>query len=786
MATVRPLPKPLHSSLIHSFDTTDSNNNSKPTHSSAPPLVTQRSSVNTTHNTRTPPSQQHQQHQQQQQQPAVLVPPRRNVWRQSAPAGTLSMSQLRKRFEANEDPANGTPGPKSSIRNRLHNALHHHHNTNTNATTSTTNNTTTNNTNCNDHSSLASSGTVRPRRAGTLGTLRPTSSQRVITNSSGNNNSSDATGSRHAHSWRSPLDPRPATTTTTTTPPRPIPNKPDELRSNPRSTTSASSSSSSSRDLLAHSAPMPCTAKQHTPSPPPCPSSSASSLHLSDRSGDEAFTPSTNAPGYPPPRPPSAQYHNHTQQRNSEPSIVTVVEPAPESPVRSNSLATLSFKAPAPSVPPRTSAPNTPRNHGSASSSGSGNGGGSEEFRMVLDELINTEATYVSDLVVFTDTWIKELLNRNLLSTTETSLIFSNINQIKQLNTQLLVSLTALGLTPLAQIDFSGISAFMEFLKLYAEYCTNYVTATERLEALQKHNSDLGATLEELRQRPESKQLDIYSFMIKPLQRLTKYPLLLLQLMKALPPSHAHYSSLKVCYDRITSVVGEINEKQRAAEERLKMLAVQTRFDLVVVVPFRKIVKIGQFRRVQVSNKKQPLKKCHIFLFTDGLLIAKEKSKRDQLIATQGRNKLICESGGVIPLAVLSVSGSTPSSAFPPQSPPPATASLSVHPVPVIPSSSPFKSSSLTDTSFTIMRLDTNDSFLVPTDSLSEKQEWITAIQDTCANVKTPHQSPSAFSSSSSSPSVQHHDNNNTHTTDHRPTSPSLQMHYLPRPAATT
>lgn len=60
-------------------------------------------------------------------------------------------------------------------------------------------------------------------------------------------------------------------------------------------------------------------------------------------------------------------------------------------------------------------------------------------------------------------------------------------------------------------------------------------------------------------------------YLIKPIQRICKYPLLLNELLKYTPKSHEEYENLTLALDKVEQVVTYINERKRL-EENMKKL----------------------------------------------------------------------------------------------------------------------------------------------------------------------------------------------------------------------
>ena len=61
--------------------------------------------------------------------------------------------------------------------------------------------------------------------------------------------------------------------------------------------------------------------------------------------------------------------------------------------------------------------------------------------------------------------------------------------------------------------------------------------------------------------------MPLQGFLVKPLQRLCKYPLLFRELIKETPPNHADVTHLNNSFAKIKNIVDNANEKTRQVEE---------------------------------------------------------------------------------------------------------------------------------------------------------------------------------------------------------------------------
>ena len=75
--------------------------------------------------------------------------------------------------------------------------------------------------------------------------------------------------------------------------------------------------------------------------------------------------------------------------------------------------------------------------------------------------------------------------------------------------------------------------------------------------------------------------MDLCSFLIKPVQRICKYPLLIREIQKFTDASHPDHAALEEAFRKIETVVTIVNEATRYAESVRKMLSMQRRLNEV-------------------------------------------------------------------------------------------------------------------------------------------------------------------------------------------------------------
>ena len=136
---------------------------------------------------------------------------------------------------------------------------------------------------------------------------------------------------------------------------------------------------------------------------------------------------------------------------------------------------------------------------------------------------------------------------------------------------------------------------------MYTTYCANQPVAITTLEECKKYPG-YEAFLQECLLHEDTRGLTLFSFLIKPIQRICKYPLLLrgkmirhrrafncqintqvncgTDLLKSTPETHPDYENLCQALHKIEEVVDYINERKRLAENLQKILEVQNLIDV--------------------------------------------------------------------------------------------------------------------------------------------------------------------------------------------------------------
>ncbi|KAI9343309.1 Dbl homology domain-containing protein [Zopfochytrium polystomum] len=248
----------------------------------------------------------------------------------------------------------------------------------------------------------------------------------------------------------------------------------------------------------------------------------------------------------------------------------------------------------------------------------------------VVYEFIDTERDYVNDLLTMMNYHKSEIKASRIISEMDRNSLFSNVDQLVEANSTLLSKLLARReQNPLVECIGDIIWEAAESLKVYTIYCANYPLAIKLLKQLQMQ-SDFKDQLQRMMQSDEGRGLSLESFLIKPVQRICKYPLLLRELLKNTDKMHKDYAHVEKAIELVGAVVTLVNEATDALDKREKILSIQSKIDSVIplTLEHKKLVKDGMVNYVTSGKVKEK----YLVLFTDVLLVCKTP--------VRGRNQL--------------------------------------------------------------------------------------------------------------------------------------------------
>ncbi|XP_032542010.1 rho guanine nucleotide exchange factor 38 [Chiroxiphia lanceolata] len=197
----------------------------------------------------------------------------------------------------------------------------------------------------------------------------------------------------------------------------------------------------------------------------------------------------------------------------------------------------------------------------------------------IIAELMQTEEDYISNLDLCIKEVIQPLRNKQI-ARFDVDGLFSNIELVHQVSAKLLSLLeeATTDVEPPMQIIgevFLQIKGPLE--DTYKIYCYHHDDAHTMLESYEKdeelkqHLRDCVQSLKKIYEEEGKPNLmDMGSLMIKPVQRVMKYPLLLHELLNSTPTSHPDHKALQDALFVMKNINVNINELKRRKDLVLK------------------------------------------------------------------------------------------------------------------------------------------------------------------------------------------------------------------------
>ncbi|KAG4305943.1 hypothetical protein PORY_000853 [Pneumocystis oryctolagi] len=235
----------------------------------------------------------------------------------------------------------------------------------------------------------------------------------------------------------------------------------------------------------------------------------------------------------------------------------------------------------------------------------------------VVAELLDTERKYVQDMEALQN-YMHALQSNEIVSADTIHLLFANLNMLVDFQRRFLIGIEANSALQPEHQRFGALFIQMEeSFSIYEPFCSNYTYASNlAIEETPKLNK-LAHIVEPTYELP--------SLLIKPIQRICKYPLLLKELLKYTDPSDPHYEELKQGMHAIKRVTDRVNETRRRQENEVVVMELERR------VEDWKGHSVSSFGALLLEDVFMVLKadverEYHVYLFERILLCCKEMS----------------------------------------------------------------------------------------------------------------------------------------------------------------
>ncbi|XP_016069029.1 PREDICTED: rho guanine nucleotide exchange factor 16 [Miniopterus natalensis] len=252
-------------------------------------------------------------------------------------------------------------------------------------------------------------------------------------------------------------------------------------------------------------------------------------------------------------------------------------------------------------------------------------------------EILTSEFSYQHSLGILVAEFLQSRELRATMTQTEHHHLFSNILDVQSASQRFFEDLER---RHKAQVCVEDISDILEehaesHFHPYVAYCSNEVYQQRALQKLTSSNTAFRDVLREIEKRPACGGLPMISFLILPMQRVTRLPLLTDTLCLKTQGHPERYKAASRALKAISKLVRQCNEGAHKMERTEQMYTLHTQLDfgkvksLPLISASRWLLKRGELFVVEAGlfRKLASRPTCYLFLFNDVLVVTKKKSE---------------------------------------------------------------------------------------------------------------------------------------------------------------
>ncbi|XP_068505367.1 intersectin-2a isoform X1 [Syngnathus scovelli] len=263
-----------------------------------------------------------------------------------------------------------------------------------------------------------------------------------------------------------------------------------------------------------------------------------------------------------------------------------------------------------------------------------------------IHELIRTEETYVDDLELVLEVFYKPMSESGRLTEAEMGVIFINWRELIVCNSRLLQALRLRkqtgGDNMPVQLIGDLLASELTRLRPYVGFCSCQLNAAALLQSKTHNQPDFKDFLKKIATNYRCKGMPLSSFLLKPMQRITRYPLLIKNILEHTPKQHPDHTPLREALERAEELCSQVNEGVREKEnsDRLEWIQSHVQYDGVIenlvlnsltnCLGPRKLLHSGRLHKSKSSRE------LWAFLFSDFLLLTQSAKS----LSSSGPDKL--------------------------------------------------------------------------------------------------------------------------------------------------
>ncbi|XP_060053604.1 rho guanine nucleotide exchange factor 26 isoform X2 [Erinaceus europaeus] len=252
-------------------------------------------------------------------------------------------------------------------------------------------------------------------------------------------------------------------------------------------------------------------------------------------------------------------------------------------------------------------------------------------------EVISSEHSYLLSLEILIRMFKNSKELSETMTKTESHHLFSNIIDVCEASKKFFTELEARHQNNIFIDDISDIveKHTASTFDPYVKYCTNEVYQQRTLQKLLATNPSFKEVLSRIESHEDCRNLPMISFLILPMQRVTRLPLLMDTICQKTPKDSPKYEVCKRALKEVSKLVRLCNEGARKMERTEMMYTINSQLEFKIkpfplVSSSRWLVKRGELTAyvedTVLFSRRTSKQQVYFFLFNDVLIITKKKS----------------------------------------------------------------------------------------------------------------------------------------------------------------
>ncbi|TSO67474.1 Intersectin-2 [Bagarius yarrelli] len=271
-----------------------------------------------------------------------------------------------------------------------------------------------------------------------------------------------------------------------------------------------------------------------------------------------------------------------------------------------------------------------------------------------IHELLETEERYMEDLQLVLEVFHKPMSESGRLTEAEINTIFVNWKELIISNTRLLKAFRARkkmgGEKMPVQMIGDILAIELAHMQAYIRFCSCQLNSASLLQQKTDDEPEFKDFLKKIATDYRCKGMPLSSFLLKPMQRITRYPLHIKNILESTPESHVDHAQLQEALEKAEELCSLVNEGVREKENSDRLEWIQNHVQcegitenlvfnsLTNCLGPRKLLHSGKLFKTK-SNKE-----LHAFLFNDFLLLTQAvkqftSSGPDKLFSTKSNTQ---------------------------------------------------------------------------------------------------------------------------------------------------